>query len=501
MKQNLLQKGIFGLLWNYVSKIITYLTAFLLVVITSRGLSSESYGLYVLVLTVINFCLMLNFGFEDILNKYLPRYNVSDKINETQIILKNLFMLRLFTSIAISLILFFFSDYISNLLSHPEITNYLRIGSVYFLFANLTQLYRFVLIGNVNIKPITKIDSLIGIFVVVLTYSLISLGYGIEEILWVLTFTSIASYFSYKKVCKMYFVKKYEGYTEKFNHSPLYRYGINMWIIAIASFVLGSQTDIFLLNYYTHDLSTLGYYNISYTLSRNLGTVVTIGLSGVLLSIYAEVHSKYGNQKLSEIWSLNIKILVVLITPVVFFSIYYGQSLIVYIFSSSYLPATKLFQLYSLFFYVSWVLGGGANMTLMMIIDKEYIIVFTRIMSGILNILLNIILIPPYGAIGAIIATGFSTIIVILLERFVLLKYIPLKYPTLFSIKIIVAALLSLVPLMYAKVSIILGLLIYSITLITILRFIKPFELEESKYIESMSPRIHKIFKKFQKSD
>lgn len=491
---SLLHKGATGLFWNYLSKFITFSTLLLFLMVISRGLGSELYGTYSLVMAIVGFFLLITFGFEEILNKYIPRMIAKSEEKKLKYVLKKTFMLRLITSASISILLFFFSTTISMLVGHIEIAYYLKICSVYLFFMSLTNIYRFILIGYINIRPVLIVDSLVAILNLFLVYLFINFGYGISELIWVLTITSMLSYVLYRKPCKKYLI----GNSVKCKFNPLFRYGMNMWIISMATFALGNQSDIFLLSYFSRSLSEISFYNIAYTLSRNLGNIVTIGLSGVLLSIYSEVYTKYGSKRLGDMWSLNIKFLVFFLTPIIFFCVYFAKTIIITLFTNEYAPAVYLFQVYILFFFLSWILGGGANMTLLMIIDKENIIIGTRTFSGILNIALDVLLIPKYGALGAIIATGSSTIFVILLEILMIKKYVLPKYPLIFTVKIIIGSLIPLIFISFLLVNIYVGALIYIFTFVVLLFILKPFIKEDGKYIKNLNERAYNIYKHFQ---
>jgi len=98
---------------------------------------------------------------------------------------------------------------------------------------------------------------------------------------------------------------------------------------------------------------------------------------------------------------------------------------------------------------ISWVIGGGMNLTMLYALNLERKVSLSRVIAGLINIILNIILIPQLGALGAIISTGFSTILVIMIEYVFLKSFISISFPFLYFFKILVISLISIFSLSF----------------------------------------------------
>ena len=213
------------------------------------------------------------------------------------------------------------------------------------------------------------------------------------------------------------------------------------------------------------------------------------------------VFSEYAKQKnwnsIANGWITLTKFSIFLCVPIFSFILWNAKPIISILYSESYLEAVILFQSFGSLFLISILFGGGANSTVLLAMNKEKIVLYLRAMLGLLNILLDIILIPKYGAMGAIVATGLSTILIIFGEYKILIKKVNIHYPLRFLIKIIIAAVIGLVIISRFQIngitSLIFLLSVFIILFIMSLYFLKPF----NKFDQNMAIKIGKPIEKF----
>ena len=101
----------------------------------------------------------------------------------------------------------------------------------------------------------------------------------------------------------------------------------------------------------------------------------------------------------------------------------FSEELIKIMTTESYYPAMYVIPAY-VFYYLFGIIGQMATNQIM-IADKMHYLLPSNIVSAFINIILNIFLIPKYGALGAAIATSVSALI----SSIVLGYYGTLSYP------------------------------------------------------------------------
>jgi len=481
-----------GFFWNQLSKIVEFVLIFLFSIVVARGLGSESFGTYSLIISICTiFILFCSLGFNEAANNFIPKF--IDEKGKTAYLLKKLIFIRSFVTFIFSLILFLFSGEIANIINSPEISLYLKLAVLYVIFESLTLLLMYIYIGRLQTNMTFQVKFLARIFNLGLAFLLLKRGYGIKELIYVLTFTSFLSMIIYLFRLKKYLFQ----YSEKFNLQKIYKFSKILWLAGFINFALGKQIDILLLGFFLISKSDIGFYNIAFTLSVTLSTLFLGGLEGISLSSLSEIEAKHGKKALELGWRSIIKTAAFLSIPITVFVIYFAKPIITFFYSVNYLPAAILFQVFALFGMASRLLGGGTHVTVLYAVGKERLALLLRLSAGLLNLILAILLIPHYGAIGAVVATGFSGVIIMILELNIVKRSLQAKYPTLFLTKIVVASLLSLgvvifIPIINIYFLILTGI-IYGFTWIGFLYLLKPLSHEEGDLLSKINKMIYKI--------
>lgn len=485
-----------GFAWNQLSKVLEFVLAFLLSIVIARGLETGDYGIYATILSVCSLAILFSsLGADNAINIYLPKI-YKDK-GKAAYLIKRLLGVKAVAGFCFCLMLITFSGKIGSVLLNDEITSYVKLAVYYVFFSSVSTLLMTVFIGLLRMRLLMFVRVGVLVFKVILAYVLLRLGYGIAGLILILTVGSVVSVAIYTIGSRDYIFEK-SAFLEM---KPIYKFGITLWLIAFISYALGKQIDILLMNRFLRDSNAIGYYNIAFGLVVTINSLLTKGFGGVALSAFSEAEAGYGRKGLARAWELTIKIQLALIIPTVMFFTYHAKSLISSLYSSRYLPSTILFQVFAAFSLTNRVLGGGSNVTVLYAINKERIAFWFRLAVGLLNLGLDVLLIPRYGAMGAIIATGSSGVVIIFLELLVTMKYLQSKYPLVFMFKIMMASLGALIAIMFIPVGDVYSLvgagLVYCLAGTIILYILKPLEKQDTDLVLKIDRRLYGILRQF----
>ncbi|MBI4744254.1 MAG: polysaccharide biosynthesis C-terminal domain-containing protein [Actinobacteria bacterium] len=145
--------------------------------------------------------------------------------------------------------------------------------------------------------------------------------------------------------------------------------------------------------------------------------------------------------------------------------------------------------------------GGGTNIGLLYALNKEKIVLATRGVGAVLNIILDIILIPRYGAIGAVVATGSVGILLVLTEMTILRRYIKTRFPLVFALKIFLAGALGIFMASLIKpvngIQLCFAALIYFVIFIIGVLILKPFSEDDKEVLSKIHPVVEMVVKYF----
>jgi len=163
-------------------------------------------------------------------------------------------------------------------------------------------------------------------------------------------------------------------------------------------------TDTLMLGYFKNS-DIVGLYNAVIPLAQFTNVPI-----GAMLFIYVPVMSGlYAQNLLPEIrrnyailtkWSFSATL------PIILMFILFPETVLGFLFGANYVAASQALRILSLGFIIVNLLGP--NGTTLMVIGRTKILMWASVATAGMNIILNIVLIPQWGILGAAIATAIS---------------------------------------------------------------------------------------------
>lgn len=248
------------------------------------------------------------------------------------------------------------------------------------------------------------------------------------------------------------------------------------WLVLVmVSASLYNKVDITMLGYLAGTESVAYYTNASKVIGIVLSLVTAI--SGVFLP---RLSYTYFNQKekYAAYITTGLKIVLMLAVPACIGMMLVAEDIIIAIFGPEFLLATKVLQVLSVFTIIK---GAGDILCYQLIISSgnEQKLITSRICGGLANVVLNAIMIPYYGHVGAAVASVISELVVngMMLPHALAVVKIRLEKTYLFSTALSVVGLIAAVFVLQCildagiirlLVSVIAGIAVYgSVLLIT----------------------------------
>lgn len=193
----------------------------------------------------------------------------------------------------------------------------------------------------------------------------------------------------------------------------LFVFSIPLVFVDIMYQILG-WSDTILIGYFLTE-SQVGFYNVA----RPLSSFISTGLT-VTLFIYSPlVAGLYALRKFKEnsiIYSSLTKWICLFTLPLTLSMFFYSEVIISYSFGREYIFASIPLKILSIIYFFDNMMGpNGATLTAY---GKTRFLLGATSLSALINIILNIILIPIYGITGAAIATGISIISINIVRTF-----------------------------------------------------------------------------------
>jgi O-antigen/teichoic acid export membrane protein len=186
-----------------------------------------------------------------------------------------------------------------------------------------------------------------------------------------------------------------------------------------------TQTDMLMLTYFTttHDV---GLYAVALPIS-----LLLLFFMRPINIVFAPLIAKYSAEKkekeLTETISTAYKYAFVLLVPIVLCFTLFPELIISLLFSNEYIPAVHALQIlavgtlfYSFSLFNSIIFNG---------LGKAKVMAVVVALISLLNIILNLFLIPTYTITGAAISTSISYILLFIISTTYISKEISLTFP------------------------------------------------------------------------
>ena len=467
------------------------LVLFAISILITRYLGKEQLGIYATLLVIPAFVRLLNqFGLETLINKKLPEINVQDPSGaQGRYLVRRLLILRLVSALVFCCALYFFLPTYLNFIHMPELLDYRSALILYFFVITVESLFSTLYMARLQFKTVSIVETVSALLNLVFLGIFIHQGAGILGVLYAYIFSVCFSILIYAFGSRNDFRgESHAPEIKEMKHLAWASYGISLM-----SFGLMTQSDVLLMNYFHVAHSSIGYYHLVASLGAMAGFVLT-GVGPLALSVFSETYARESHRGLSRSWCEIVGFSAFLTVPIYVFILFNAGELITFVFGEQYAGAVPLLMLYIAFLGVSVVLGSNYAVSTLFVLHRRDTAMRSTVEGSVINIGLNLFLIPTYGVIGAVGATGAVMVYMVLRQLMVIQKEMDIRpvFPVigkcfLFSMSAIVPVLI-LERLVGSHL--ILNGVVYLLAFLMLLVWRKPFTEDHRHLIVNIYPRL-----------
>lgn len=477
----------------FIGIILSRFLAFLNKVLIARLLTPAEYGLLNLGLAVFSIFVLLSLaGMTDGLTRYIPYYQCKNDPCKVKGVIYSALRIALLLSSTFLLILFYSSDYLAvKVFNNIKLGVILKILSFALPFWVISRIFMSSCIGFKRIDYRIVIETLHNSIKLSIVLVLLYTGYGILGVVfgYLITFflTLLIAYLFLRKLFSFGLYKARLVDKELLSYSwPL--------LLASFSFVILSWTDTLMLGYYTTE-SWVGIYNAAINASEIIN-YVGASISSLFLPVISEFYSAKDFKSLKQIYKTVTKWIFGISFPLLLLYLFFSEWIIKILFGPSYIFGWLALFVLALGRFVRQLLLPSGY--IIRAIGRTKIVMAVSWVSAITNIILNVILIPYYGIVGAAIAT---TISIFFASVFDLIYTYRLVNVNPFSIKMCICSLAAIISLaiLYLPTKLIISfslivllpiMFIYFIIYFLLLLIFRFFEYNDIIILKSVESRI-----------
>lgn len=478
----------------FLAVIISKLASYGYKIVIAKSFGPDVYGIFSLVVIVISIIASIaTIGLNEGIIRYISYYRGKNKFNNISKLITKSRNIFIFTSIIFTVLLILFAPLISNKVFHSKESTSILIGmGIAIPFVILSGLYLGVLRGFEKIKTYS---SLINIFQncsrLILILIFILMGFGIFAITlsYVITFVGLLFLAWFYSKIELGKIKIRKDNVEKNLMKNAMNYS---WPLLFTGVLYNAfyWADSLLLGYFS-TVEIVGFYSAAITIMSIFGIAPDLFMQMFfpLISFKfsqgkKELIAQITRQVAKWIYLLNILVFILIfLFPDFFLRILFGDEFI---------GAAVTLRLLSIGALFSSTLGMSTN--LLSVMGKTKIVLGDFIVFTALNLILNIILIPDFGMIGAAVTTIITQFIFLITTFYQVRKSFGFSFLKVTNLKILAIALIIMTFVFYilrnkilSVTKIFLLFFVISLVYISLIYMFKLFDQEDREIIKSIA--------------
>lgn len=413
-----------GLLWSLLPRAVQIVVSLYTSVLIVRSLGEFDYGTLSMLRTVLAvLVLLLSLGLGQALNRFVPELRIKGQGDEGRALLARVLLVQSLLWVVVSA---------ATLAARPlALASFPSYGDVLVLgvFLCVTE----VVAGSLSQYAISsyraRLNALGGAFgslaLAIATAWLFRIGFRIPAVLWgaaigqALTAILIASALWHRSAAS----GRAHDLTNvgNFPWRRLMAYALPWVPTNVLNFVIWRQSETVLLGL-LRTREEAGYFDIAYKLPQLALEFVPMSLYPLLLAAFSET-ATVAKERMPEFLSLYFRLLFFVLAPIATLGFLLGDLAVIRLYGENMAPAAPYGQAFFLIFTASFI-GTPLSMAIY-IAEKVWINLLLSIGYAVVNVGLDLLLIPKLGLLGATLPTAFVTVLIPIVRYVIARRFVP----------------------------------------------------------------------------
>lgn len=414
-----------------IAQIVTTLKGLILLPILTKTLGAELYGIWALILVTVSLLMplaLLQLGFA--MTRFLAAERDKEKISKG---FYSIFAASSFTAFVLSFMIFIFAEPLAvAVFGGADAAYFVKLAAFLVLLTTLDQVIieYFMAFRQVERYAVFRILQTIG-EIALIGYLVLS-GYGlfgaIISLLIVKAVLFAAGFLVVGREVRITtpsisLIKSYLPFS-----LPLLPYSLCQWIV--------NSSDLYVIGYFI-GTNAVGIYSVAY----GLGTLVTFSFGALPVVLLPAITNLYENNKIQEVKThlkYSLKFFLIFAIPSLFGLSILSKSLLRTLTTSEFIAGYVIVPIVGLgmiFFVCNYIF-----IQILIILKETKTVALIYGLSASINMVMNIILVPMIGILGAAIATLMAFLIHLFVSSNLAFKRLPFDIDLKFIMKSIISA-------------------------------------------------------------
>lgn len=419
---NYTKKALVSAFIVFITSIVGAFFGYIVRILFARKLTIEEFGLFYAVIAFLGLLGVLRgLGYDRALITFIPKFkSQADSQSIKNSILYSSVVLFI-TNLIIIVLIFLLADFFGiNYFKHSFAPTLLKLMAISFFIDSFTYLTKFLFQGFQKMGLFSSIDLVRMIMILLISYIGFKLKYGlmspviaylITPFIILLVYTPILI----RKIFPDFFRVKFDWNKALFK--KISNYSFHLILLSTVGITF-RYTDSVLLTYF-RGLKEVAVYNAILPTALLLW-YFPMAIYNVLWPMTAEFWNKGKIIELKKGIELLYKYSLIIIAPFALLMFVFSGTILQLLYGNEYLVGRSALQILivGMIFFVFYAINNGIFYG----IEKPKINTIILIIGSVISFILNIILIPKFGFIGASIAASVSYIPMLFIGAFILEK-------------------------------------------------------------------------------
>lgn len=486
-----------GLLWGQAGRVLDIGLATVFSLLVIRALGPEQYAVWAVAWSIIGtVTLLTSLGYSEMLQRFVPAMASIDRDRATGFA-RRLLIERAIISLLAACAVTLARAPIIAWMSVPGLTGVIGITAGLIVLQGICDLLSGYYSASLRMREHTLVRVSGQVFAIITTIGLFAAsGLHTWAPMVAMAASFVLSLFLYLRGAKAVL----RAPSRQWRSCEQRKYGAIVWLSSVATYGLSNHLGVLMIASLLADAAQTSYYNVVAVFLGRLQSILT-GWGVVIVPHAAEARARGGLDALAPSYGAFIRLNVMTLTPAFVFAAVWAAPVIGSVLGAEYLPAADLLALSASFGIVSSLLGANVRLPLLYVADRQRALLGLRIGAGLLNIAANALLIPRFGAMGAVVSSGMSNVATHIAEFGLFHRTVKARYPLAYVIRVAascaLAAGISRLVTWPGLAGLLSGLALYLAVLALCLVVLRPLTRAEYSAFVEIVPRSRRILRWF----
>lgn len=223
------------------------------------------------------------------------------------------------------------------------------------------------------------------------------------------------------------------------------KFSLTVSYILVLDMIVWQRSEIFFLKWYS-TLPQIAFYSLAYSFSGKLSEIGAT-FTNVLMPLCSERYGRSGLKDLATVYGTALRYVQIVMVPVCLLGVAVTHPIVRLIYGTSYLPLAQVLQV--LLGSLAFTSMGGVTSALVYGSDRQAFIAKYGGPIAILNLILDLALIPRVGAVGAAMANCAAQATAVLVGLLYVRRFLNGRFPWAATARIYTSACVAVAPVAY----------------------------------------------------